>query len=91
MLPSIEHDQVVRHEFPHFDFLVLAITDHGGRRLKQAFQGRVGTLGLIFLDKAENGINDDHGHDDAEVAIFPYGERHPCGDQDDVHQRAFEL
>ena len=67
------------------------IPDHGSGRLEQAFQGHIGALRLIFLDKAQDHVNHHHCHDDGKIALFTQCQGYPSSSQDDVYQWAFQL
>ena len=59
--------------------------------LSRAFERGVGALRLVFLDKTQDDVNHDDGHDDAKILPLAQEERNPCRCQDDIDQRAFDL
>ncbi len=88
---GVQDDEVMGHEFVHLDFLAGAIADDGGGGFEQGLEGGVGLLGADFLDKAQDGVYDDDGHDDGEIAKLTDEEGDGGGEEDDIDQGVFEL
>ena len=88
---GVQQHQVARHQFPHFHFHALPVAEDGGGGFEQPFERHVSALGLVFLHKAQDDINDYHHHDDGKVAKFGQQQGDGGRGQDDIDQRAFQL
>jgi hypothetical protein len=86
-----QHHQVARNQRTYLDLLARSVANDCGGRLEQAVQRATGALRLIFLEKAQQGIDQDHDHDDGKIGNFAHRQRDRRNDQNDADQRAFEL
>ncbi len=79
------------HQFSHLDFLTGPVADHGRGRLEQALESRVALLCPILLDKTQDSVDHDDGHDDGKIAVLTHHQRNCCRRENDIYQRVLEL
>ena len=86
-----QQHQVAGHQLAGINFFSDSVPQDGGGFLDQALQRFIGALGLVFLHKAQNGVDHHHRHDDEKIPHLAHQQRYKRGSEDDIHQRALEL
>jgi len=90
-IAGLKQHEISRHDMSRLDLLAQAIADHRCVRLLQRFERRCGPPGRLFLGRADDAVDEQHGADEDRILDVAQRRGDECRRQEHGDERIEEL